>query len=326
MEKRNKKSVIRIYFVIIGLIAAIMLAGFASKGKSVTIEADGNTKTVFTHTMSADALLREVEIPLGPNDEIELSTASLENGSKVTVRRAVPVNVIVKNKTSVVYTGKRTAQEVAKALGYSEPDYCVFDNPDALVQQDMTIRIGVVSRKEITEDEVMPYPIETIPDESLAKGEEQVVQQGVNGRKTVKTNIVYADGKQIARIPVSETVITEVKPLIRHVGTKEAVVETASGNQSPYRAIMRMTATAYLPTDGDGRGITKSGLMARYGIVAVDPHVIPLGTRVFIPGYGTALAADTGGDINGARIDLCMEDYNSCMNFGRRDIDVYILQ
>jgi len=66
--------------------------------------------------------------------------------------------------------------------------------------------------------------------------------------------------------------------------------------------------------------------MARYGIVAVDPHVIPLGTRVFIPGYGTALAADTGGDINGARIDLCMEDYNSCMNFGRRDIDVYILQ
>ena len=87
-----------------------------------------------------------------------------------------------------------------------------------------------------------------------------------------------------------------------------------------------MEATAYLPTDGNGEGITKMGTLARHGVVAVDPNVIPLGTRVFIPGYGVAIAEDTGSAILGNRIDLCMEDYTSAMIFGRRVVPVYILE
>ncbi|MDD6164390.1 MAG: 3D domain-containing protein, partial [Anaerovibrio slackiae] len=60
-------------------------------------------------------------------------------------------------------------------------------------------------------------------------------------------------------------------------------------------------------------------------IVAVDPDVIPLGTKVYIPGYGTAVAADTGGAIRGNKIDLCMESYGEAINFGRRSVEVYIL-
>ena len=86
-----------------------------------------------------------------------------------------------------------------------------------------------------------------------------------------------------------------------------------------------MEATAYLPTDGGGDGITATGIRARHGVVAVDPNVIPLGTRVYIPGYGEAIAADTGGDIVGNRIDVVLEDYGSAMQFGRRIVDVYIL-
>jgi 3D (Asp-Asp-Asp) domain-containing protein len=59
--------------------------------------------------------------------------------------------------------------------------------------------------------------------------------------------------------------------------------------------------------------------------VAVDPDVIPLGTRLYIPGYGLALAADTGGDIVGNRIDLCMEAHSDAWSFGRRMVKVYIL-
>ena len=92
-----------------------------------------------------------------------------------------------------------------------------------------------------------------------------------------------------------------------------------------YTAVMSMEATAYLPTDGSAEGITATGVPATYGIVAVDPSVIPLGTRVYIPGYGVALAADTGGAIIGYCIDLCMESYEECMNFGRRNITVYVL-
>ena len=68
------------------------------------------------------------------------------------------------------------------------------------------------------------------------------------------------------------------------------------------------------------------GTRARYGVVAVDPNVIPLGSTVYIPGYGVARAEDTGGAILGNRIDLCMEDYDTCMAFGRRMVPVYILQ
>lgn len=98
------------------------------------------------------------------------------------------------------------------------------------------------------------------------------------------------------------------------------------------RGVMRYTkkcimeATAYLPSDGDGECITATGLVARHGIVAVDPDVIPLGSRLYIPGYGLAIAADTGGAIEGDIIDLCMESYDDCMDFGRQDVEVYILE
>ena len=88
---------------------------------------------------------------------------------------------------------------------------------------------------------------------------------------------------------------------------------------------LEMEATAYLPTDGGGDGITATGIPAQWGIVAVDPDVIPLGTRLYIPGYGEAIAADTGGAIEGHTIDLCMESYDDCMSFGRRMITVHVL-
>ena len=78
-------------------------------------------------------------------------------------------------------------------------------------------------------------------------------------------------------------------------------------------------------TDGDGAGITATGLPAVRGIAAVDPDVIPLGTRLFIPGYGEAIAADTGGAIVGNKIDLVMDSYGEAIDFGRQDVTVYVL-
>lgn len=106
---------------------------------------------------------------------------------------------------------------------------------------------------------------------------------------------------------------------------RDGYLETAHGTVR-YTNVMVMEASAYLPTDGGGSCVTATGLPATHGVVAVDPDVIPLGTQVYIPGYGVAIAADTGGMIEGAMIDLCMEDYDDCMEFGRRDIDVYILE
>ncbi|MCR5758687.1 MAG: ubiquitin-like domain-containing protein [Selenomonas sp.] len=101
-------------------------------------------------------------------------------------------------------------------------------------------------------------------------------------------------------------------------------VQTERGAM-PYTRVYTMEATAYLPTDGSATGTTAMGIPARRGVVAVDPNVIPLGSQVYIPGYGVAVAADTGGAIRGQKVDLCMETYGECMNFGRRNIEVYVL-
>jgi 3D (Asp-Asp-Asp) domain-containing protein/peptidoglycan hydrolase CwlO-like protein len=92
-----------------------------------------------------------------------------------------------------------------------------------------------------------------------------------------------------------------------------------------------MVATAYYAfglggNDINGNGITAIGLRARKGIVAVDPGVIPLGTKLYIPGYGEALAADTGGWIKGSRIDLCFESLEECFRYGRRKLKIYLVE
>lgn len=117
-----------------------------------------------------------------------------------------------------------------------------------------------------------------------------------------------------------------VETYAENVSVDENIEQKSYGYDGDYAAVMTMEATAYLPSDGGGSGITATGIPATYGVAAVDPAVIPLGSRLYIPGYGEAIAADTGGAIYGYRIDLCMESYSEAMNFGRRDVTVYVLR
>lgn len=100
------------------------------------------------------------------------------------------------------------------------------------------------------------------------------------------------------------------------------------GGYSNYPSI-DMEATAYDPgpisCGPHANGHTYTGMLAGYGVVAVDPRVIPLGTRVYVEGYGEAIAADIGGAIKGNRIDLCYNTYNEAIRFGRHHVRVYLL-
>ena len=158
--------------------------------------------------------------------------------------------------------------------------------------------------------------------DTLPKGEEKVLQEGTVGLDEVEEENHYKQGDVIDTKELQRKTITPMQPKVVQVGTREVEV---SRSYDRVREVITMEATAYLPTDGGGDGITATGIRARHGVVAVDPNVIPLGTRVYIPGYGEAIAADTGGDIVGNRIDVVLEDYGSAMQFGRRTVDVYIL-
>lgn len=120
----------------------------------------------------------------------------------------------------------------------------------------------------------------------------------------------------------------EVQDILSEIKSRIAAIQPAGMTLA---GEWTLTATAYYAfgsggNDINGNGITATGLRARKGIVAVDPRIIPLGTKLFIPGYGEALAADTGGWIKNDRIDLCFESLEECFRFGRRKIRVYLVE
>lgn len=89
---------------------------------------------------------------------------------------------------------------------------------------------------------------------------------------------------------------------------------------------MKVNASAYSSQDPGCSKYTSTGQLLRKGIVAVDPKVIPLGTKMYIPGYGYGIAADIGNAIKGKKIDLAFESRKEALKFGRRDIVIQILE
>ena len=103
---------------------------------------------------------------------------------------------------------------------------------------------------------------------------------------------------------------------------EERTVDVSRGSG---RAVY-VSATGYSAFDPGNSSRTATGTLVRHGVIAVDPSVIPLGTRVFIPGYGAAVAEDIGGGIKGYRIDIAFETHAEALSFGRQDLEIFIME
>lgn len=180
-----------------------------------------------------------------------------------------------------------------------------------------------VSSKEV------PYTTITEKTDSLTKGTTKVAQEGVNGVSKVTEVTKYVNG-EVADVSVTEEVISEPIDEIILEGTKE--VPTVPGMDTvEYSKVLTMNATAYCPCakccGSYANGYTANGMKAGYGVAAVDTSVIPLGTKLYVEGYGYCIAADTGGAIKGNRIDLCYGSHQAALNsgFGHKNVKVYVL-
>lgn len=165
---------------------------------------------------------------------------------------------------------------------------------------------------------------------SLEPGASRVLSRGRAGVVEVDVRYRQLGGGPVRERIVGRMVIQPAKPRIVAEGiggTGLSAFEARGIAQmvSIARGAFHMLATAYTAESAGGNGRTAIGRRAGYGIVAVDPRIIPLGTRLYIPGYGLAIAGDTGGDIVGNRIDLGFDSLRSAMLFGRRDVTVYRL-
>ena len=313
----------KVVLIVALLLASLVATGFVWAHKQVHIITDNQNYTVSTLYTSPYKILQQAGITLSPEDEIRLSTTNVASGTVIEVFRAVPVTVIYQGKNINLLAAKPTVREVANQAGIPQDKVKLMPGDDTKPVTGMNIKAITLSEK-IEEQEIPDlYQVIRQPDPTLEKGVEETVQAGENGLKKATVRVRFEDGVKVSADVLSEVVAVSSKPQIIRVGTRD-MVDTSRGAMR-FSGVRYMEASAYLPTDGSPQGLTATGIAAGHGIVAVDPDVIPLGTEVYVPGYGMGLAADTGGAIVGDKIDLCMESASEAWRFGRRTVKVYIL-
>ncbi|HWR38815.1 MAG TPA: 3D domain-containing protein [Patescibacteria group bacterium] len=320
-EVQGRKMVL---WIAILISASLLATGFVWAQKKVHIVADGKNTTISTIYQNPETILANAGVGLSQGDEFRLSTVEVMNETTIIVYRAVPVTVTYQGKTTSLNTGKPNVAETVAAMGIDRNRVRIEPIPGTQPTEGMNIQVYDLKEEIIEQEATVPFPIVRQPDPTMERGLETVVSEGRDGQKKVKLRLHYEDGRQVASEVLEETVITPAEPEVVRAGTRDTV-ETSRGTMR-FRTVMEMEATAYTPDDGGGHGITASGVPAHRGVVAVDPQVIPLGTRLYVSGYGLALAADTGGAIRGERIDLCVESYGEAAHYGRRDVRVYVLE
>jgi len=175
------------------------------------------------------------------------------------------------------------------------------------------------------ETEIIPKKVIYQDDPETEAGEEKVLEEGEDGKKTKILKITYSkDGKEYERKLVSvETIPATDKKISRGTKIVWRILETPDG-EIRYWKKMRVYATHY---DSRCRGCdewTAIGMRAGKGVIAVDPKVIKLRSKVYIPGYGMAVAGDTGGAIKGNIIDLGFDDARTA-GWKARFVDIYLL-
>jgi 3D (Asp-Asp-Asp) domain-containing protein len=215
-------------------------------------------------------------------------------------------DTILKIRTTQPTVGLALAEAgiAVQGLDYSQPAL------DSALPRDGNIKIARVEEQVNLETEPLPFETEHQPVSNLQLDKQTVVQAGSQGIIARRLRIRLEDGKEIARQIEAEFIAQEPQPRILGYGTK-IVPQTIniSGATLNYWRAVNMYAVSYDPTSAGGT-VTASGLPLQKGVAAVDPTYIPLGTRLFIPGYGEAIAADTGGGVNGRIIDLGYSDHD----------------
>lgn len=191
------------------------------------------------------------------------------------------------------------------------------------VNQPITTESSFTERLE-EEIEVIPKKVVYEDDPETEAGEEKVLDEGGDGKKVKIIKIAYHYSEEYGREIVSvETTPAKDKKILRGTKIVWRSLQTPDGEIKYWKKI-RVYATHY-----DSRCLgcnewTAIGMRAGKGVIAVDPKVIPLRSKVYIPGYGVAIAGDTGGAIKGSIIDLGFDDARTA-GWTARFIDIYLL-
>ncbi|HEY8487373.1 MAG TPA: ubiquitin-like domain-containing protein [Limnochordales bacterium] len=318
--------------VLLSAVAALSWGGRQWLLRPVVLEVDGRARQEWVLAGRVADALRQARVALGPHDEVLPAAGTwVRPGMTIRVLRAFPVEVFSDGQRRVVRLARGS---VAEALGRAGVRVGPLDRVEPELEQpvqpNMQVRVVRVREEVRVWRETVPFRTLRRPEPRWEQGRTGILREGRPGIVEHTELVRYENGRVVARRPVASRVVAQKVDRIVGVGTRVVwyTLETPVGKLR-YRRRLEMVATAYYPgpesTGKSADGITATGMRAGHGVVAVDPRVIPLGTRLYIPGYGLAVAGDVGGAIKGLRIDLGFSTLREALHFGRRRVTVYVL-
>lgn len=312
--------------LIIGIVLSISAACFAqpAHADNTYIITDGDTKIVHisAHTDPQD-VIEEAGFELGKADKYS-TTETRDGDTKIEIQRIQTVTVNCDGKTELYGTYGTTVQHILDVLGITlgEADRTSYA-PTAETFDGMVLDVIRVTFRTEEYEETVSCDFTYYEDASLSGSETLVLQQGRDGKVRRTAYVTYENGVEVHREILKENVL--VAPTKGLALCAPGAVAEATGTSRTLSCL----GTAY---SCDGRpGITATGTVVHLGTVAVDPKVIPLGSKLFITSddgryvYGYATAEDTGGLIKGNRVDLYYNTTAECIQFGARRVTVRVL-
>jgi len=319
----------------------ILVFGVTAFHKTVTINQNGHHLEVQTFAYNVKSLLDKQGIEISENDYISPNiNTRLKDGDEIIIQKAFEVKLIDGGVENSIFTIEKSVQDVLENYEVALDELDIVEPAlDEIVEKGTDIKITRVKKEIVYETIEVPYKTVTRHTNALEKGKLKKVQEGSNGIKEQKYEIVYKDGLEAKKVLLEEVDKKVAVNEIIEQGTAGFLV-TSRGDSRKFSNEYVMHASAYTAgyestgkRPGDKNyGVTSSGTKVRPGVVAVDPRVIPLGSRLYIESldgktsYGIAYAEDTGSAIKGNKIDLYFENLNEALRFGRRQIRVYVLQ
>lgn len=306
---------------------SLLAVGYGWAFKEVTLSVDGRVQVVHTLQGDVGGLLEEKGVQVYAHDLLEPhGDTPLRSGMKVEVRRAIPVIIGVDGGRRDLASGQKTVLKAVEEAGIVlGPSDRLLPRGSTPLTAGMEIDVIRVEEEIITTEVAVPYQTRRINDDSLPQGQSKVVQKGREGLARRVVWCRYENGEKLAEEILREDIIAEPATQVLALGT---ISSSRGGRDLQFKKMLKMEATAYAPDPrclGVSSKYTATGVRAKRGIIAVDPRIIPLGTSLYVSGYGRGLAADTGGAIKGNSVDLCFDTYEEAVKFGRRRVEVYIL-
>ena len=327
---------------ILTVVVFLILLSASVFGKNITVEVDGKQTKLFVFSDTVRDALHDSSITVSDKDELSSElNEKIYDGQILYITKAFPVSLTVNGDNRTLYSTKKTVAGFLEENGIvlSEYDILSVDTNAALTDnRDIVLSKADISYETVSEK--IPFETRSVPNYSQQAGKTVVKSEGSEGIKEISYMVVMRDGEIVSKEAVDERIVKEPVDRITEYGTLTTASVSRSGANIRYKNVITMTATAYdLSYESTGKrpgqrgyGITASGMAAKRGVVAVDPSVIPLGTRLYIEAadgsyvYGNAVAADKGSAIKGNKIDLFMDTRSECLQFGRRTVKVYILE